>query len=362
MLRFLALGLAFVIALFGIVGGAGAQNARAYLSVFQSGRLIAVDPKSGAIIRSIPVEDEAGIAAIASRATDGRLFIVDAGGMSRLRILDPKTFSVLQDVRFQDRMLRFSNYRLLHMSRDGNWLFVHTYRYRDAANGVRVFDVNQGEFAAAELRDLACAEPLLSSALDGTLFAFCPGPGSIQVRSAQASSRGTFSVQASVALPLPLDEIAAVAVTPDGRHAYAVGVPASRGGWQLIHWDRSTGMLDVRNLATVLDLPESELGRFRWAWLGLTQDARQLVFVQGSDAWSINRESLRPSARFKLPSAALGADLIPGSSSLLTIHAAQDRAFNLVTTPLSGEKSQVVRIQTDLTTVPPVSFAVGPSE
>lgn len=359
MSRFLAFGLSFAVGLGAATARADAQDGRAYLSGFQSGRLIAADPKTGNILHAIPVQDDAGIAAVASRARDGRLFVVDGDLTSRLRVLDPETFSVLQERPFQNRVLRFGNERLLHLSRDGNWLFVHTYNYRDARNGIQVFDVNQGAFTA-ELRNLSCAEPLLISAPEGTVFALCPGR--IQALTPEANSRGAFAEQASALIHVK--GIAAAAATPDGRHVYAVGTAEPRGDWQFIHWDRVTGALDARSLAAALDVSESALGRGRWAWLGLTPDARQLVLVRDADAWVINRESLKPSAHFKLPSTAVDADFIPGSgNSLLTVHLSpEDNALRLVTTNLSGETTQAVQVRTNSRNIPAISFAAGPGD
>src|SRR4051794_590450 len=134
MLRFLA----FATALIGLIGYAAelnAEPARAYLSVFQSGQVLAADAASGAVLQSISVEDRAGIAALASSGSDGKLFVIDGTDRSRLRIFDPKTYAVVQEERFGNRFLGFSSEKLLHLSRDGKWLFIYTYSYADAAHG-----------------------------------------------------------------------------------------------------------------------------------------------------------------------------------------------------------------------------------
>lgn len=327
--------------------------------MFQSAKVIVADAETGSVMHTIPVQDGAGIAAVAVNNLDGTLFVVDESVRSRLRIFDPKSFSLLKEEHFENRVLNFSNYKLLHLSRDGNWLFLYTYSYPDAAHGIRIFDVRHLTFVPLGIREVACKTPILASAIGGSVFALCPGI--FQDISPSPNLPGDFEPRASVAAQL--SEIVAAAATPDGHHVYAVGTSGPGADWRLADWDRISGELRTRDLATVLDVPSSAAGHYRWAWLGISSNARDLALVQDSDAWLIGRESLKVSAHYKLPSPALGADFVPDGGILLTLHSGnQGDEFILATTPIAGGDSHVVTIGTGLRSISPTSFAVGPGE
>src|SRR5262245_31662602 len=348
--------LSCLFAMLGVLVGsaiaARAENARAYISVFQSGQVIAANTADGTVVRSILVQDGNGIAAVASNAT--RLFIVDGPLGSRLRVFDPKTFSVLTERGFDNRVQNFSDVGQLHLSRDGNWLFVQTYSYPDAAHGLRIFDVERGEFVVSGLRERACPRPVLASTGGGSLFALCPGV--FQDMSPRAGVRGDFPVLASVAVQ-PGDILAAVA-TPDGRHLYAVVSPPREGRWQLVHWDRARGLVEAHDLASIVELPAGS----RRTWLGIAPDARQLVMARDADLWLIDRESLKLNSRVRLPSPALSVDTAPGNAGVVTLHAASgEEALKLVTTPLSGGSARVVTVQTGARATGPAMLSVSPA-
>lgn len=334
MLRFVAtaLGVAFLALRPGTPSIAA--ETRLYVTVFQSGILTELDANTGAAIKSIAVRDNAGIAAIAWSANGGnrRLFVLDGGSASRLRILDPASLTVQRELNFADRALRFSDYRLLYPSLDGRWLFVYTYRYRDAAQGIRVFNVENGVFEEAKLPDAGCPEPVLASARDGTIFVLCPG----QATATNITAGGLAAAGSEHALPVA--EVLAAAASPDGRDVYAVGIASPHDEWKLIRWNRIDGTTVARGVADVLATQDGSFSTSRQIALATTPDGRSLVLVHDSRAWIVDRDFGAPRG-LDLPAAVRAVVLDPAGGSLLSLHAPEnDDMFHLVRTGFSPGK------------------------
>lgn len=326
---------------------------RIVLSVFQSGQVIVFDAETGRALRAIPSRDGGGISAIAISPSDGTLIIVDESLQSRLRLFDAKTFSLLKEEHFANRVLNFNDHRLLHLSADGNWLFLYTYSYADDKSGLRIYDVRHLDFVSSAIRDLACAAPVLASASGGSVFALCPG--NIQDISPQS---GEFASRASVAAPLT--QVVAAAATPDGHHLYAIGTSSSGGGWQLIDWDRDSGGFTQRDLATLLTLPPSETGGSDFTSIAFSSDTRSFALVRGVELWVIDRLTSKANSHHKLPSPAIATDFVPDGGNVLSLHGEQGSEFTLITTPVGAGESRSITIRTERHGASPVSFAVGP--
>jgi hypothetical protein len=357
MVRFFA----FLLVLSGncAVGPAEAERTplRAYLSVFQSGEVIAAKATNGAVIRRIPVKDRDGIAAIAVSHAGDSLFVVDDSLHSRLRVFDTKTFLVLKEEHFEDRVLNFSNSKLMHLSADGHWLFLYTYSYPGNKSAIRVFDARRLELLPSEIGGLACTAPLLASAVSGSVFALCPGR--IQELSPPTAGAANFTSGAGVSHQLT--EISAAAATSDGRHLYIIGTADATVGWQLVQWDIGGVETARRDLAAVLGVEPSALGGYRTAWLGVSSDARMLALILDSDLWLIDRDTLRVSAHDHLPSPVLAACLFPDGDSVLTLHSAQRaNEVRLGVRSLATGTHELATIRTGWNKASPAALAVGP--
>jgi hypothetical protein len=355
--RILSFLAAMCAALLGSAGEARSRDIRAYISIFQSGQVIVADAASGSVVHTLPVDDAAGIAVVMPNAADGRLYVVDGTDKSRLRVFHAGTLSLLATHPFDNRALSFSSDgRQAQLSRDGQWLFIHTYSYPDAAAGIRVFDIGRAAFVGSGVRDRACPKPLLVSTSSGSVFALCPE--AFQDISPQPYIRGEFATRATVAVPQV--DVSAAAATPDGHHLYAVGQPAPAGGWRLAHWDRRSGALDMRDLAAIVDMPAFTAIPGRQAWLGLSADARYLFIVKSSDLWLIDRESLKLASRINLPSPAIGVAIAPDGDSVLALHRTpQDGTLSLATIPFAGGRPHAVRLQTSIRLTGPTMLAAG---
>jgi hypothetical protein len=330
---------------------------RAYLSVFQSGQVIVAKAANGAVIRRIPVKDRDGIAAIAVSHAGDSLFVVDDSLHSRLRVFDTKTFSVLKEEHFEDRVLNFSDYKLMHLSADGHWLFLYTYSYPGNKSGIRVFDARHLELLPSEITGLACSRPLLASAASGSVFALCPG--SIKELSPPTGGAANFTSGAGVAHQLT--EISAAAATSDGHHLYIVGTADANVGWQLVQWDIGGVETARRDLSAMLDVQPNALGGYRTSWLGVSSSSRMLALVLDSDLWLIDRDTLRVSAHDQLPSPALAACMFPDGDSVLTLHSAQRaNEVRLGVRSLATGAHALAAIRTGWNKVSPAALAAGP--
>jgi hypothetical protein len=351
----MAIGLA-VFLLCGPRGGRAEQR-WAYLSVFQSGRFVSIDPATGTTLQSVPVQDEAGIAALAwsPAGVRGRLFVLDGGIASRLRAFDPETLSVWQTVAFADRVLRFSDGRLVYPSQDGKWLFVSTYHYPDGPARLRVFDIAAGTFAPEAPALAPCGEPLLASAAEGTIFAMCPG----RVIAGKLNSEAKLAPESS--LDLPLGSVIAAAASPDGEDLYVLGTGPGQTQWDLVRWHRPDGTVATAAVADLLATSEPALNGSRQAWLAMPQSGRQLVMVAGAQVWLLGRD-LRRQGTIALPAPARAAGLGPSGEELLSLHdAGRNGVFALVRTPLAGGKPGEVSTQLRSSNAS-VSFCIGAAQ
>jgi hypothetical protein len=351
----------FVLMMAEMIAGACAQakldahraEPRIALSVFQSGQVIVFNAETGRVLRAIPSQDGGGISAIAISPKDGTLVIVDQSLQSRLRLFDAKTFALTKEAHFENRVLNFSDHRLLQLSADGNWLFLYTYNYTDGKSGLRIYDVRRLDFVSSGIRDLACAAPLFATASGGSVFALCPGK--IQDISPQS---GEFASRASVAMPLT--EVITAAATADGSHLYAVGASQSGGGRQLIDWNRNSGELTQRDLATLLPVPPSEASGSGFTSIAISSDARSLALVRGTELWVVDRLTSKVTSHHKLPSRAIGTDFVPDGRNVLSLHGEQGSEFTVVSTPAGAGESRSITLTTERHGASPVAFAVGP--
>jgi hypothetical protein len=332
-----------------------AEQTLAWISRFQSGSVAAVDPMTGAVANSISVDDGAAIAAVAwSAAADSRLFVLDGAQKSRLRMLDAGNLSVMREVDFTDRVLRFNDFRLLYPSADGRFLFIGTYEPRDTSYHVRIFDVANWAFEKTQLAGTSCGDPALASSVDGTIFALCPRE-MIATRFDQRGGQINTSRHA-----IPLVNVFATVASPDGTDVYAIGARSENTDWALMKWHPGDADVTVRDAATVLALPEQELLEHRQFWLGCSRDGRHIIAVRDARVWIMDRD-LHVIKRVTLPSAARAAALDPVSDSLITLHFETGAKFySLATVPLAqgGPTAVATRLGGGLE---PVSFAAGGS-
>src|SRR5262245_47924574 len=204
-----------------------------YMSAFKSGQLHVFDLTAGKVVRSIAVEDSAGIIGVAVSSDGRKVFIVDGDHDHRLRVFRAATGERLSERPFTDRALNLSGSPVMHLSADDRWLFLKTYDYGAAAAGLRVFNVDRQRFAPLGLRGRPCRIHALAGASDGSLMAGLPQL--IQAFSPLPPTRGDLLFGGRVSMPI--QSWTDLALSRDGHPLYVLGVPNSVS-WPLVSWQR----------------------------------------------------------------------------------------------------------------------------
>jgi WD40 repeat protein len=285
-----------------------------YLSAVRSGKLLLWDVNADKLVREIPVEDSSGSIGVAVSSDGKRLFVVDGNEVGHLKIYDTVTSRLAAEHTFQNRELSNGG-SVVHLSPDDRYLFVNTYDYGEAASGVRVFDVNADAFLKLGLRARQCAAPVLAGARNGVVFSICPRV--IYQLKPLGSNPPDFALDQHVSSPL--DQPAAVVVSPDSRQLSMVGYREQGQPWYLVQWDQGANRVkasDLRRLLSPSDEPQSVR-----PWLDMSRDGKLLALVNGSTLWILDRLSLKISQRVTLPGPIAGAAFSCDGSEVLTLRA-----------------------------------------
>jgi DNA-binding beta-propeller fold protein YncE len=273
-----------------------------YVAAFQGGRVQVFDLNGGKPVHSIPVEDDAGMAGVAT-ARDGKaVFVVDGDKNHRLRILDARTGQQTSQHPFTNRLLLPGNAQTIHLSADDRWLFIKTYDYTTAAAGVRVFDVARNAFLETGLRDRPCEAPLIGSA-PGAVFLACAGW--IQEMESTALTVGR-------KVSMPIIDAVGLTVSPNGEDVYVLEANHPDAEWRLTHWSRSQAVVQQRSLRTLPGAgPDG-----RQAWIAAVGNT--IGIVHGARTWILDRSGLAVRHVVALPGPSQGASSSAAGSELIT--------------------------------------------
>lgn len=274
-----------------------------YVAAFQGGRVQVFDLNGGKLVHAIPVEDDAGMAGVAT-ARDGKtVFVVDGDKNHRLRIIDARTGTQTSQHPFTNRLLLPGNAQTMHLSADDRWLFIKTYDYAAAAAGVRVFDVAHKAFLETGLRDRACAAPLIGSAPGAVLLA-CAG-WLQEMDSADLTARRKVS--------MPIIDAVHLTVSPNGDDVYVLEAQHPDAAWRLTHWPRSQAAVQQHSLRTLPGAgPDG-----RQAWMAGVGNS--IGIVHGARAWILDRSGLAVRHVATLPGPSQGASASAAGSELITL-------------------------------------------
>ncbi len=292
---------------------AESRQCNVYIGSFQSGEVLIYDPAKQSVVKTIPVEDGAGVVGIAPSSDGSRLYLVDGNQRHRLRVLDAGTLKVLKEEEFGNRVLELSARPVIHLTADDRQLFVKTFDYAAAAHGIRVFDIESGRFAPVGLQRRRCDTPTFLSARNGTLVEVCPGFFRI------GTSPSSPSAGEGRAFPVSLSELADAVLSADGQDLYLLGAIQRGKRWRLVHFSVPGGP------ARGVDLPLSR--RFRPGQpegqqnptIDVSADGNALAIVGGDRAWILEPKSYRVRREFPVSGRAAGGRFCPGTHALFVV-------------------------------------------
>lgn len=284
-----------------------------YLSSFQSGKLVVYDAATGAIVQTVTVEDRSGSIGATVTADGKRLFVVDGDDKHRVRSLDPATGKDLQRLAVEDRTLQLGRGGVSHLTADERWLLIHTYDYGAAAAGVRILDLKTWTFVPLGLRDRACASPNIASARDGSIVTVC---ARVVQPLKPLGTRGEFLP--GQPLSIPIADIAAVALSRDGRRLFVVEPVREGSPWRLAQWTTSEPRVREHDLIALLKLAGDRPTPGN-VWIDVSPDGAQLALLNGRRLWLLDGETLSVARRTELPWAAQHVQFAPDGREVLTL-------------------------------------------
>jgi outer membrane protein assembly factor BamB len=267
-----------------------------YLTAFQSHNVSVIDPRSGHVLREVPVDgDQAGMD-VAPGGT--RLYIVDGGSEGELRIYDTKDWQVVHRESIEDRALLLGG-NPIALSGDGRWLVVARLNGTTRHGWTGVFDTEQMHFLPGDPLALQnCREAWLPVSLVGRtgherVYAACNG-------FIMALDTNTLEKVWEVSAPTAVK--GALQLAPDGRYLY--GLYPRVGDLRLHVWDTRNGAaMREALLGDRISIPMPTPGRGEGGYLAISPDGERLYIAWEDRLWSLNSGSLQPDGSLKLPAA-----------------------------------------------------------
>ena len=281
------------------------------LSPFHSGSVTVYDLSSRARVADVPVEDGAGVVGLNISRDGAAFYVVDGNLRHRLRRFETQGWKEAWEREFQHRVLARTAAPVSHLTADGRWLLITTFDMGAAASGVRIFDVERGQFSPLGLPLNGCERPAFASAPNGTVAAICDG------RLHLFRSPPGETLSAAGVTRIPLKEAAGCVVTPRGDSVFVLGARLETAPWRLVQVSTKPG-LQARpiNLAALLGGAAKTQGEPRPSILDIDEEGRRLLIANGSDAWLLALSPLRLQRALLLAAAGLGPEPVADSETL----------------------------------------------